>query len=227
MELTNSSINRLGERLRENITDEPLLDELDFFRQSFTETLNLVQDKLQNALRIECNTRSKSTPSIIAKLLREKTRLSKIQDIAGLRVVVSDILEQNDLLLRVLTLYPTAKIIDRRTETSFGYRAVHLVLTEQDKKIELQIRTWLQHQWAQISELAADIKGHELKYGSGEQHLKTALSVLSEAIQTREDEKLAGFDNEKNKADFKKIFMSLSQQIHGYIFDGLNTNIDG
>jgi ppGpp synthetase/RelA/SpoT-type nucleotidyltranferase len=156
--------------------------------------------------------------------LREKTRLSKIQDIAGLRVVVGDIIEQNALLVRVMVLYPTAKVIDRRTETSFGYRALHLVLTEQDKKIELQIRAWLQHQWAQISELAADVKGHKLKYGSGEQQLKTALARLSEAIQTRENEKLAGFDSEKNKADFKEIFMTLSKQIQENLFDNLGTN---
>src|SRR6266704_1936073 len=69
----------------------------------------------------------------------EKTiRLTQIQDIAGCRIVTPD-------------------IIDRRDTPSHGYRAVHVIVRHSGKLVEIQVRTALQHLWAELSEKLADL----------------------------------------------------------------------
>ena len=54
--------------------------------------------------------------SISDKLSRESIRLSQIQDIAGCRLTVSDIQEQERVLSELLRAFPSAKVHDRQAE---------------------------------------------------------------------------------------------------------------
>lgn len=54
--------------------------------------------------------------------------------------------------------------------------------------MEIQVRTLLQHRWAEYSEKLADRLGFELKYGSGPEEARSILSDSSELIA--ENEKL-------------------------------------
>lgn len=105
--------------------------------------------------------RLKRLPSIIGKLKRlRRLRLSQIQDIGGCRVVVPEAKDAYDIAadladsrIRHRPLHSANYISEpRRT----GYRSLHLVYQyhtdrkpEYDGlKIEIQLRSRLQHQWA-------------------------------------------------------------------------------
>ncbi len=110
---------------------------------------------------------AKSTQSIIAKLLRLRTRLSRMQDITGCRLEVANIPEQNRVVSQIATFYPGAQIDDLRIEPSHGYRAVHVIVKVAGFSVEIQVRTPLQNSWAQATESLADSLDPEIKYGGG------------------------------------------------------------
>lgn len=120
-EFSTSQINRLGDRLRKDQHAESDLELLDTFRSSFSD----VQESAIRTLRglgLDPTGRiAKTTPSIIAKLKRESLRLSKIQDIAGCRIVVESIAEQDRVVALVIGAFPVIKVMDRRQKPSHGY----------------------------------------------------------------------------------------------------------
>jgi ppGpp synthetase/RelA/SpoT-type nucleotidyltranferase len=63
--------------------------------------------------------------------------------------------------------YPDAEVQDRRIRPSYGYRAVHVIVTVEAKPVEIQIRTELQHNWALVTEKLADVIDQQIKYGGG------------------------------------------------------------
>jgi putative GTP pyrophosphokinase len=130
----------------------------------------------------------KSTPAIVDKLQRSTMRLSQMQDIAGCRLVVSDVPAQKRALEQLLTnlgRLGTVTLVDRRLTPSHGYRAIHLIAAINGKPVEVQLRTQLQHFWAEISETAADVFGIAVKYGGaapGRPDVRESLDALSTLI---------------------------------------------
>jgi putative GTP pyrophosphokinase len=93
---TKSEIDRLGDRLRSEKLSEADLRELDNYRREFAPAYDHVIALLKNVAKIEPSGRpAKSTPAIVEKLRRQSIRLTQMQDIAGCRIVVSDVLEQD------------------------------------------------------------------------------------------------------------------------------------
>jgi ppGpp synthetase/RelA/SpoT-type nucleotidyltranferase len=89
-----------------------------------------------------------------------------MQDLAGLRLVGEMTLnEQDELIAQVLEAFPGSKLDDLRTDPSYGYRGVHVILKIDDYPVELQIRTTLQHLWADYFEKLADQFGRQIRYG--------------------------------------------------------------
>ncbi|MDI4635297.1 hypothetical protein J7U46_19700 [Pelomonas sp. V22] len=181
MGLSKSQLDRLGERLRRAEGIEPAdLMLLDEYRQSFALASESVVGRIRMSLGIEPTVRpAKSTQAIIDKLRREKSRLSRIQDIAGCRILVDSIVDQDRLLGSLRSMFPSVDLKDRRQTPSHGYRAVHLIVSDTDRWVEVQVRTELQHRWATLSEKLADVYGHEIKYGQGDQQLLEQLAGLS------------------------------------------------
>lgn len=189
MELSISQANRLGERLRRSdrleASDIRLLDTL---RRSFESAHRQVVDTIHRELGLRPTERfGKTTGSIVAKLKRERTRLSKMQDIAGCRLLVTDGIDAQDAVVEKLsTLFPGAEIQDLRDQPRNGYRAIHIIVTIGGKPIEVQVRTRLQHHWAELSEKGADVIDREIKYGGGPAVVRQALDQLSELIRGTE-----------------------------------------
>jgi putative GTP pyrophosphokinase len=192
VQLTKSQIDRLGEQLKLAAASGGEMDvaALDEFRLTYRTAILCVEAALKEHVpRVFTQRPAKSTASIVAKLVRQpKTRLSQIQDIAGIRYVVAHLTAQDFLCERLQEVFPDAKLVDRRVLPSFGYRAVHLIVPEDGKLVEIQVRTQFQHLWAQYSEALADRMGHELKYGAGDERVRAFLENLSEQIRVRETE---------------------------------------
>ena len=90
--ISKTQIDKLGERLRVGSISDDDLRLLDEYRRSFSAAYEFVVGVISKQLGLEPTGRpAKSTTSIAEKLQRESIRLTQIQDIAGCRVVVSDI----------------------------------------------------------------------------------------------------------------------------------------
>ena len=121
--LSKTQLDRLGDRLRKGSPSEADLRLLEEYRRSFSDAHNTVIRTIHEKLNLQPTGRpEKSTTSIIAKLRRESIRLSQIQDIAGCRIVVTDIMEQDRVVKILQALFPGAAIADRRRLPSHGYR---------------------------------------------------------------------------------------------------------
>lgn len=197
--LSRSQIDRLGDHLRRSATpDADDLRLLADLRREYDGPMVRVQHLLEERLGIESSSRLKTVNTIVEKLRREKTRLSTMQDVAGLRAVRDMTLnEQDSLVEQILGLFPDGQIVDRRQTPTHGYRAVHVIMKDDGFPVEFQVRTSLQDLWAQAFEKLADVLGREIRYG----HLPSAqepggpqareviegLQVLSVAIAKVED----------------------------------------
>ncbi len=185
-------IDRLGGRLRKGNVEENGLRELDAYRRSFAEAYADVIAAIRDAAQLEPTGRpAKSTTSIIEKLRRETMRLSQMQDIAGCRLVVQDVPAQDRVVEQLKNALPKAVVVDRRKQPSYGYRAVHIIATARNKPIEIQVRTELQHLWAQLSEKLSDVRDPTIKYGGGDPTSRKVLLGLSEGIVAQEDLELS------------------------------------
>src|SRR5260370_30392112 len=166
MALSQTRIDRLGDKLRIGTPTEGDLRLLGAHRESFYRAYAQVVETVRSVLGLEVTGRpGKTTGSITAKLRRQTLRLSQMQDIAGCRIVVEDLAAQDDALRQLAEMFQNAQVDDRREKPSFGYRAVHLIVKIEGKPVEIQVRTQLQHLLAEVSEARADRSTTDLKYG--------------------------------------------------------------
>ena len=180
---SNTQIDRLGDRLRRQMYGEAELRLLDEYRRTFGPAYDRVVETIHRITDLPVSGRpAKSTSSIIEKLNRESIRLSQMQDVAGCRTVVNDVAEQDRTVDAIAMAFKDVSVLDRRVKPSHGYRAVHLVVRESNKVIEVQIRTALQHVWAEMCEKCADIIDPAIKYGGGSDSVRDALDRASQQI---------------------------------------------
>jgi ppGpp synthetase/RelA/SpoT-type nucleotidyltranferase len=156
-ELSRSQIDKFGRRLRRagpnNVSDEDL-NLLEQLLTAHQMVLTTVQLRLAKELDLPVTSRIKTTGTLVEKLQRsESMALSRMQDIAGARLVVEmNRTEQDKLVARIVELFPGADKRDRRAEPSHGYRAVHVIVQVDQRIVEIQVRTTLQDLWAQVFE---------------------------------------------------------------------------
>ena len=163
--------------------------------------------------------RLKRSPSIIAKLQRFKgMNLARMQDIGGLRAVVSSIAR----VRRLERVYREARfkheLISAKDYISEpkadGYRSIHLIYRYQNPRapaydglsIELQLRTKLQHAWATAVETMGTFLGQALKSGQGERNWREFFSAASAAIAIIEKcPSVPGYENLSSEEVCKKV----------------------
>ena len=185
--LSKTQIDRLGDRLREGSPSESDLRLLDDYRLTFGEAYETVVGTIRERLQLEPTGRpAKSTRSVIEKLVRETIRLSQVQDIAGCRLLVDDVMEQERVVASLRAAFPRASVVDRRVNPSYGYRAVHVIARISGKSIEIQVRSSLQHVWAELSEQVSDLAEPAIKYGGGPDTIRQALANMATMVAVLE-----------------------------------------
>jgi hypothetical protein len=185
--ISKTQIDRLGDRLKGGPHAESDLRLLEDYRRSFGEAYEAVIQTIRQRGQFPTGRLAKSTRSIVEKLRRESIRLSQMQDIAGCRVVVADVVEQEQVVASLKTDFPGASVIDRRDNPSYGYRAVHIIAIISGKPVEIQVRTALQHLWAELSEKSSDVLDPTIKYGGGTDSWRSFLTSSSKAVASYED----------------------------------------
>src|SRR5438552_3337035 len=66
-----------------------------------------------------------------------------------------------------------------REQPSHGYRAVHVIPVVEGRPIEIQVRTYLQQRWAEVSEKYSDVVDPALKYGGGPEEARSLLADVA------------------------------------------------
>lgn len=200
--ISKNQIDKLGERLRKGNASEEDLRLLDDYRRSFTESYEFVVKAIREELGLEPTGRpAKSTTAIQEKLLRESIRLSQIQDIAGCRLLVHHIANQQQVVESLVVLFENGNVIDRREQPSHGYRAVHVIVEHREKVVEVQIRTLLQHSWAELSEKLSDIVDPAIKYGKGDRGILDVLLQASSQVAQEESQEVRLASLERKVSD--------------------------
>lgn len=76
-----------------------------------------------------------------------------LRDVAGLRILVANPTQLKEVEARILARFEGAIVKEKDFYNDFyrgnGYRAIHIVVEELGKPVEIQIRTRLLHTWAQ------------------------------------------------------------------------------
>lgn len=143
--------------------------------------------------------RSKRRASIVQKLSRiTRLKLSEIQDLGGVRVVFDHIDSVDQLWERLKRSKSKLEIIKTDnyilTPRSSGYRSLHLIYIYDGKKekhhgqkIEVQLRSQLQHQWATAVEIIGTFLDEPLKSGAGDENWLRFFALMSNAYAIAED----------------------------------------
>lgn len=139
--------------------------------------------------------RLKRTPSIVAKLGREGgMRLSRMQDIGGLRAVVDSIPHVREIEKQYRAATFAHELVDWDDYIDSpkfdGYRSVHLVYKYKNTRIhefdnlriELQLRTRYQHAWATAVETMGTYLGMALKSGEGDDSWRLFFRISANAL---------------------------------------------
>lgn len=209
-----SQIAKAGKILR-NITSSDsdkvtwALGVLDNFRALHAEPLNVFQNTLRNRLKkLGMNEaivaqRIKRKPTILEKLQRfGSMRLDQMDDLGGIRAIVNTMAE----LQRLRDLYTTGahQLLHElhreddyiTTPKSSGYRGIHLVFRYQTKnadkagynglRIEMQLRTRLQHTWATAVETFEAFMGEKFKSSMGAQEWLDFFALVASAFALKE-----------------------------------------
>lgn len=132
--------------------------------------------------------RLKRKPQIIRKLNRFSVRLSQLQDIGGIRIIVdnnNDVKKLHSFLIKHIEeqskfkIYNTNDYREQGRDDS-GYRALHIILKRDNLYLELQIRSRVQHYWAESIERTSVIYGFHLKEQEGDIHVLQYFKLLSD-----------------------------------------------
>jgi ppGpp synthetase/RelA/SpoT-type nucleotidyltranferase len=178
---TKSQIERLGQRLV--ASSEPAAADIAALHEvlrAYSVVLDEAAARLREATGLAPTLRVKNTGTILEKLRRHGgSWLKSIQDLAGMRVVGTfDRRGQDEMVRDVVALFSDAprapKVVDRRANPVNGYRAVHVIVFPEAVPVEIQVRTELQHAWAELFEKIADLVGRDIRYGEPPAHWLSA-----------------------------------------------------
>jgi hypothetical protein len=207
MKYSRKQISKAGEKLvtskSENDVEEAL-NLINNWRTNHLHPLVVLKNSLLRLLtknRIEPNLlsqRLKRLTSIEYKLdLNPSMGLGGMQDIGGYRAVlkdVKDLRKLNDALSSQKMAHKLEKVMDYvKNPKNTGYRSIHFIYTYSSTKdiydglkLELQIRTKLQHNWATAVETAGIITKTSLKSNQGPDEWLDFFKIVSSLFALKE-----------------------------------------
>jgi putative GTP pyrophosphokinase len=204
-------INRAGQILineNSSVDDKNWATDLaDRWRACHAYPINTFQSTLRRRLKINNYSsdtlvaqRLKRMPTIIDKLKRHPTmQLSTMQDIGGVRAVLSSIDEVYELVSSYKQKSNKSRfsheLLDekdyiREPRSEDGYRSLHLIYKYKNTqypqydglRLELQIRTKLEHTWATAVETMGTFLGQALKSRQGDREWLNFFAITSSAF---------------------------------------------
>lgn len=197
MKLSKTKIDKSGYALAKGSfsSDEEYLELesiFDEYRKSHLQPLSETTIELQNWLNSYGGSyyiaqRLKRKPQIVRKLNRLSVRLTQLQDIGGCRIIVEKNQDVDRLRKFIEEKISSQSNFNLTRSTDYrekgrddtGYRSLHLLLEKNEIKLELQIRSRIQHYWAESIERTSVIYGYHLKEKEGDQSVIDYFKKLS------------------------------------------------
>ena len=132
--------------------------------------------------------RLKKFSTILDKQCRFPTmRLTKMEDIGGVRAILPDQDAADDVYRRLRRNWKVTRDRDYvREPKPSGYRALHLTVVKQGFRIEVQLRTYLQDVWANQVESDSRWRRIDYKSGVGQQEVHDYYIAVSELFAMSE-----------------------------------------
>ena len=164
--------------------------------------------------------RLKRMPTIIDKLTRyPHMKLTRMQDIVGVRAVLSAAEQAEKLAREYRGSRLSHDLIVQRDYTSNprdedGYRSIHLIYRYKNRRnpaydglrLELQIRSLLQHTWATAVETMGTLLGQALKSRQGDQAWIDFFAITSSAFAHLEERpRLPRFSHLSKEETFRSV----------------------
>lgn len=177
---SNKEYKKLGDRIRKNIENisEYDYEMLQYLRLSYKEPMSIIFNSIKSiAHKVDsncvCTYRIKRIESIISKLARfPKMQVNRAEDIAGCRCILSSETDVYKLYNKIkkkqdkLPFEIKGKINDYiKSPKESGYKSIHLnvVLKNDNRRVEIQLRSIEQHNWATLVEITDLLYGLKLK----------------------------------------------------------------
>ena len=220
MKMSKSALDKIGQNIREGKAEsvEIAISALNNWRESHGEILQKYYNyanilaKIIDKDNIIVAQRLKRLPTIVNKLKRFKDmRLSRMQDIAGIRIIVEDI-KQLDLVDSVLRKNENLKRVKDyiRKPKSSGYRGKHYIFAENEMFVEVQLRTQIQHLWATALETVDVLLGTTLKENEDETYWCNFFRQVSSIFAIVEEKPVL---EEHKHLDIRKMRENLKQNM--------------
>jgi ppGpp synthetase/RelA/SpoT-type nucleotidyltranferase len=185
--------------------------------------------------------------SVFLKLNRnEQMKLSQMQDIGGCRAILNNVRDAEKLV----AVYKAADVRNSRQDRPIpsrqfdyinnpkpdGYRSVHLVYKYQSgssarrvfngHRIEIQVRSRLQHAWATAVETVDIATSQALKSNVGEEKWKRFFALMGSAIALRERRPLVpGTPTERSQLSDEIRHLADSLNVEG-VLAGIGTALE-
>lgn len=200
MRLSNSAVDKAGCLLSSNNDSD--VEKYILAEESFEEYRRLHLEPLMQMMRqlqewmdelhkgYYIAMRLKRRPQILRKLRRLSVRLSQLQDIAGARIILDRNADVDEIARHLLSCIEHNSETEMVCDTDYrdrgrddsGYRARHIVMKYKGVKIELQLRSRIQHYWAETIERTSVVYGHYLKELEGDIRVLAYFKELSNIL---------------------------------------------
>lgn len=238
MKYGRNQINKAGEEMmtsKDPSVVKMAIDKINDWRALHTPVLESLQNRVITLINahsipiILSSHRLKRLASIQYKLdVNPTMRLGGVQDIGGVRIVVEDIKILNVLseLLQKSSLegFNFEKYYNYVTQPKqSGYRSIHFIykfISENNNynglRVELQIRTKLQHSWAMAVETAELTTRTRLKSSQGDDNWLDFFKVIASLFAIKEGTPILTYHKENHASmyDLMKIFYEMDSHYH-------------
>jgi ppGpp synthetase/RelA/SpoT-type nucleotidyltranferase len=219
-QLSNSAINKIGEIVRQGKNADgyaEAVEVLNVWRESHGRLMDEYYDRCTGLLKrdefknILVAQRLKRLPTILDKLHRlPEMKLSRLQDVAGVRIVVKDIaqLEKVEKILLGWPNFERAKDYTKNPKPD-GYRGKHFIYRRDNLRVEIQLRTQIQHVWSTSVETVDTLRGTKIKTGGNKTFWNEFFRLSSIALNIAESHPKA-----KDLSDICKTLDKLINKNH-------------
>lgn len=221
LHVSKSAVRRAGSTLRrfarEEATDaeaDEALGVIDAYRRSFSDPLNAVAALggilRESGIQGEVSQRLKRMLTIAQKIVVRESGLdlSRMQDIGGCRVVLDsdDVADLRRFEGLVCDYWGdgckrSSNYVNRPRES--GYRAIHIVVVQDGRMIEIQLRTQRMHLWAELVESLSGVLGTNYKQ-DGDSLVQDFARQLSLVMCAEERGEVIGADDQVKFSDLTK-----------------------
>jgi ppGpp synthetase/RelA/SpoT-type nucleotidyltranferase len=208
---------------------------VDDWRASHSYPLQIIRKNLTNrAKRVSSGAivaqRLKRLESIVNKLGREPhMKLSQMQDLGGCRAIMPTVAEVDELVRIHKDAWDKAPSRHElhhfkdyvANPKASGYRSVHLIYkfrtenpnraAHNGQRIEVQIRSKLQHVWATAVEVVGAFRKQALKSGQGSEEWQRLFTLMGSVLAKKEQRPLV--PNTPDGAALVQEITSVSEQI--------------